>query len=79
MTMRPHQITIIRGNMSTFKVPDMTCGHCEKAIKTELAKGNTGVKVDVDLKEKTVKVENLTDDRVLFLLKEIGYTPEKVK
>lgn len=65
--------------MSTFKVPDMTCAHCEKAIKTELAKGNTGVKVDVDLKSKTVTVENLTDDRVIFLLKEIGYTPEKMK
>lgn len=65
--------------MSTFKVSDMTCGHCEKAIKTELSKGNPNVKVAVDLKTKTVTVENLTDDRVEFLLKEIGYTSEKVK
>lgn len=65
--------------MSTFKVEDMSCGHCEKAIKEELTRGNSAVKVDVDLKEKTVKVENLPDDRVVFLLKEIGYTPEKVK
>lgn len=65
--------------MGTFKVSDMTCGHCEKAIKTELAKGDPSIKVDVDLKSKIVKVENLTDDRVMFLLKEIGYTPEKVK
>lgn len=65
--------------MSTFKVADMTCGHCEKAIKLELSKGNDAVKVEVDLKEKTISVENLADDRVLFLLKEIGYTPEKVK
>lgn len=79
MMMRRHRETTTRGIMSTFKVPDMTCGHCEKAIKTELAKGNTGVKVDVNLKEKTVSVENLTDDRVIFLLEEIGYTPEKVK
>ncbi|MGE3609807.1 MAG: heavy-metal-associated domain-containing protein [Bacteriovoracaceae bacterium] len=65
--------------MSVFKVADMTCGHCEKAIKTELAKGSKDVKVDVDLKNKTVEVENLPDDRVIFLLKEIGYTPEKMK
>ena len=65
--------------MSTFKVEDMSCGHCEKAIKEELMRGNPDVKVLVDLNHKTVSVENLPDDRVLFLLKEIGYTPEKMK
>ena len=65
--------------MSTFKVQDMSCGHCEKAIKSELQKENPEVKVEVDLKEKLVDVQNLADDRVLFLLKEIGYSPEKVK
>jgi copper chaperone len=65
--------------MSTFKVEDMSCGHCEKAIKEELSRENPSVKVDVNLKDKTVHVENLPDDRVVYLLKEIGYTPEKVK
>lgn len=65
--------------MGQFKVEDMTCAHCEKAIKTELSKGDPNVVVDVDLKNKTVTVENLSDDRVQFLLKEIGYTPEKIK
>lgn len=64
--------------MGVFKVSDMSCGHCEKAIKQELTKGDPKVKVDVDLKAKTVTVENLSDDRVEFLLKEIGYTPEKI-
>lgn len=64
--------------MSVFKVSDMSCAHCEQAIKAELKKGGDEVKVDVNLKEKTVSVENLTDDRVVFLLKEIGYTPEKI-
>lgn len=67
-----------KGFMGLFKVEEMTCGHCEKAIKAELAKGDPGVKVSVDLKKKTVQVENLSDDRVLFLLKEIGYNPQKV-
>lgn len=65
--------------MGIFKVEDMTCGHCEKAIRTELAKGDPKVTVEVNLKKKTVAVENLSDDRVLFLLKEIGYSPELVK
>lgn len=64
--------------MSTFKVEDMSCGHCEKAIKTELRKGGPEIKVDVDIKSKTVTVENLADDRVLFLLKEIGFHPVKM-
>lgn len=64
--------------MSLFKVEDMTCAHCEKAIKSELSKGDPEVVVIVDLKKKTVSVENLSDDRVKFLLEEIGYTPVKV-
>lgn len=65
--------------MGRFKVEDMTCAHCEKAIKAELSKGDPNVVVDVDLKNKTVSVENLSDDRVQFLLEEIGYTPEILK
>ena len=64
--------------MGIFRVEEMSCGHCEKAIRTELAK-DSKVKVDVDLKNKTVTVENLSDERVLFLLKEIGYHPEQIK
>ncbi len=65
--------------MGFFKVEDMTCSHCDQVIRSELSKGDPKIKVDVNLKSKMVKVENLSDDRVLFLLKEIGYTPELVK
>lgn len=65
--------------MSVFKIEEMSCAHCEKAIQQELSKGDSDVKVNVDLKKKTVKVENMTDDRVIFLLKEIGFNPEKMK
>jgi copper chaperone len=64
--------------MGKFKVPEMTCGHCEKVIKNELAKGDPNIKVEVDLNKKIIQVQNLSDDRVIFLLKEIGYNPEKV-
>lgn len=65
--------------MSTFKVNDMSCGHCEKTIKSEFSKTEPSAQVQVNLQDKTVTVENLADDRAIFLLKEIGYTPEKVK
>lgn len=64
--------------MGIFRVEELSCGHCEKAIRGELSKGVDSVKVAVDLKEKIVKVENLPDDRVLFLLKEIGYAAEVI-
>lgn len=57
----------------------MSCGHCEKAIKEELGKCNSQAKIEVDLKGKTVKVENLSDEEVIRTLNEIGYTPEKIK
>ncbi|WP_408095487.1 heavy-metal-associated domain-containing protein [Peredibacter sp. HCB2-198] len=65
--------------MSIFKVNDMSCGHCEKAIKAELAKENPAAKVEVNLKDKTVTVDSVSDERVIYLLEEIGYTPEKMK
>lgn len=65
--------------MSLFKVPDITCAHCEKAIHTELTKDDPKVIVSVDLKSKTVAVENMSDELVSEKLKEIGYNSERVK
>lgn len=65
--------------MSLFKVPDITCAHCEKAIRTELTKDDPKVIVSVDLKSKTVAVENMSDELVSEKLKEIGYNSERVK
>lgn len=65
--------------MSVFKVKEISCAHCEKAIKNELKKEDSKISVDVDIQNKTITVENLSDDRVIFLLEEIGYTAEKLK
>lgn len=65
--------------MSTFKVLDMSCGHCEKAIVKEFQKNYPEAQIDVNLKEKIVEVLNLSDDKAMELLKEIGHTPEKVE
>ncbi len=43
-------------NILTFRVPGMTCGHCEKAVTSEVMK-ITGVEsVAIDLDAKTVTV-----------------------
>jgi copper chaperone len=63
---------------STFKVSDMTCGHCERAIRKEL-EATPGVRVEIDLERKLVRVENLPDEKVLASLRGIGYSPQKVE
>lgn len=40
----------------TLKVPGMTCGHCEAAIKGEVGKIAGVTRVDVDLTTKLVTV-----------------------
>ena len=65
--------------MSAFKVPDMTCGHCEKSIAGALKKVSPDGIVKIDLKQKLVEVSNMSDETVESLLKDLGYTPEKVK
>jgi copper chaperone len=42
-----------------LKVPGMTCGHCESAVRTELGKVAGVATVDVDLASKDVRVEGV--------------------
>ncbi|MCB1340876.1 MAG: heavy-metal-associated domain-containing protein [Pseudooceanicola sp.] len=42
--------------MTTFHVPDMTCGHCEKAVRGALGAALPDASVEVDLPSHTVKV-----------------------
>ncbi len=65
--------------MSKFKVLDMTCGHCEMTIKKEFSKLYTDAKIEINLTDKTIITENLEDEKVISLLKDIGFNPEKVK
>lgn len=41
---------------TTFRVPGMTCGHCEKAVTTEVTKIAGVEKVQIDLDTKQVAV-----------------------
>ncbi|MFN3992334.1 MAG: heavy-metal-associated domain-containing protein [Tabrizicola flagellatus] len=42
--------------MTTFSVPDMSCGHCKAAIETALAAVPQAGEVKVDLATRTVDV-----------------------
>jgi hypothetical protein len=48
-------------------------------IKNEFSKLNTDAKIEINLKEKMIKIENLEDEKVISLLNDIGFTSEKVK
>jgi copper ion binding protein len=45
----------------TLKVPGMTCGHCEAAVKSEVGKVAGVSAVNVDLATKLVTVEGSDD------------------
>lgn len=56
-------------------VENMTCGHCEKAIKQAIANADQNAQVTVDLTTKKVDVETaLSLEQVQSILNEEGYT-----
>lgn len=59
-----------------FNVPDMTCGHCEKSVRSALDQALPGAAVSVDLDTKRVTVEG-DAARAEEAIRDAGYTPEK--
>ncbi len=59
----------------TYTVPDMTCGHCTKAVSSELAEvaGVDGVDADLDTKLVTVRGHDLNDAALRAAIEEAGY------
>jgi copper chaperone len=62
---------------TTFSVPDMTCGHCEKAVRSSLGDVLPDAEVNVDLGARTVCVTGnaATAEEAI---REAGYTPERL-
>ncbi|MBF2055065.1 MAG: heavy-metal-associated domain-containing protein [Candidatus Sericytochromatia bacterium] len=44
--------------MYTYLVPDMTCGHCERAIRNEIEEVDAAAVVEVNLETKAVRVQS---------------------
>jgi len=63
--------------MLTFRVDDMSCGHCIRAIKQAVRALDAGAAVDVDLSRHLVRVQagRLTAPAVRQALQQAGYSP----
>lgn len=59
----------------SFTVPGMTCGHCEAAVRAEVAKVPGVHSVDIDLGTKVVRVTGTALDRAALAaaVDEAGY------
>lgn len=66
--------------MLTFRVDDMSCGHCVRAIKQAVRALDAGATVDVDLSRHLVRVHgsHLDAPAVRRTLQQAGYAPADV-
>jgi copper chaperone CopZ len=62
-----------------FSIPNISCGHCTRAIEQELGELEGVTKVTGNIEGKTAEVHwqaPATRDQILSLLKEINYPAE---
>ena len=58
-----------------YTVPDMHCGHCERAVSEEVSAvpGVESVAVDLETKQVTVVGDALDDSKLRAAINEAGY------
>lgn len=62
--------------MLEFKVPDMTCGHCQAAVTQAVKSVDPQAQVEVDLSSHTVKVQTQQPrEAIARALSEADYPP----
>lgn len=60
--------------MPTFKVPNMTCGHCAGAVTKAVQTLDAGARVAIDLKTQTIAVESSVEAaRIAAAIEQAGY------
>lgn len=58
-----------------LNVPDMTCGHCVKAVTTAITATDPTAQVDISLADKRVSVStSVTREAVVASVVDAGYT-----
>ena len=61
----------------TFKVPEMSCGHCKAAIEGELNRLSGVERSNADLEQGTVEVsydeDRVSEDRLKGTIEDAGY------
>ncbi len=62
--------------MLNFEIPNMSCGHCVRAITEAVHQADPAAQVQVDLPQHRVQVDTVVArDAVVARLVEAGYTP----
>jgi copper chaperone len=62
--------------MLTLDIPNMTCGHCVRAITQAVVAADPAAKVQADLPAHQVQVDTtLSRDAVAAVLADAGYQP----
>jgi copper chaperone len=66
--------------MVTFRISDMTCGHCASTIARAIASVDKGARIEVDIPRKLVSVTSASDEGELAeAIQEAGYTPQRLE
>ncbi len=65
--------------MTTFSIPDMTCGHCKAAVEAAILKLDPAASVVVDLKTRRAEVTSTEPDEALInALNAVGFPAQAV-
>ncbi len=60
--------------MTTYSVPDMSCGHCKASIEKAVTGADPKAAIRVDLDKRTVDIEStLPQPAIIAALDEAGY------
>lgn len=66
--------------MVTFRVNDMTCGHCATAISRAVAAVDQNARMDIRIQQKLVRVtSNASVADLAEAIQDAGYTPVEVR
>lgn len=63
--------------MYTFNIPDISCGHCAKAITSAINELDPNASIEVDIAEKRVHIDSRKSrEELLAALSEADYPAE---
>lgn len=63
--------------MTTFLIPDMSCGHCKAAIEAAILKLDSAAKVQVDLSNRRAEIASSQPDAALIAaLNAVGFAAQ---
>lgn len=62
--------------MLDFNIPNMTCGHCVRAVTEAVQAADPGARIDIDLASQRLQVDTRAPrEAVLAELARAGYAP----